>query len=414
MKTSVMFLLSKSKQNAKSKKIPIYIRVVHNRLKADARLNAEVSEEDLPDWNPVSMRFSDRDSLINQQLNNIDLAFRKFLILNETRLSEYTAKNIRDVVLGLNKNRKDITVVDFIFSYYNNIVSPNQNLTKGSKKNYKKAINHLNRFMAFKKSKGILVKDVDNNFANAFKDYLVANHDNVLKKAMTEVSASANIIKLRTIFDRAVNENVLIKNPFKSLKLKTRSPHRARLNIIQLKQIVDFDLSNWPNLTIYRDIFLFSIFTGLAFQDLMNLRKSNLTFFDDENILLTIQRQKTDIQTEQYLVSQAIDIFKRFSVLTEIQIGNTIMPNRSNKEVNLKIKMIGALAGVQIKLSSHIGRHSFRQLLGEAGLEDSAVIKRMMGQSNRNDLDSVYYTITKSRLLAAKNKLEEYLKINLL
>ena len=351
------------------KKIPIYIRVVHNRLKADARLNAEVSEEDLPDWNPVSMRFSDRDSLINQQLNNIDLAFRKFLILNETRLSEYTAKNIRDVVLGLNKNRKDITVVDFIFSYYNNIVSPNQNLTKGSKKNYKKAINHLNRFMAFKKSKGILVKDVDNNFANAFKDYLVANHDNVLKKAMTEVSASANIIKLRTIFDRAVNENVLIKNPFKSLKLKTRSPHRARLNIIQLKQIVDFDLSNWPNLTIYRDIFLFSIFTGLAFQDLMNLRKSNLTFFDDENILLTIQRQKTDIQTEQYLVSQAIDIFKRFSVLTEYPNGNTIMPNRSNKEVNLKIKMIGALAGVQIKLSSHIGRHSFRQLLGEAGLE---------------------------------------------
>lgn len=41
---------------------------------------------------------------------------------------------------------------------------------------------------------------MDNNFANAFKDYLVVNHDNILKKAMTEVSASANIIKLRTIF----------------------------------------------------------------------------------------------------------------------------------------------------------------------------------------------------------------------
>jgi hypothetical protein len=99
MKTSVTFLLSKSKQNSKSK-IPIYVRVVHNRSKADARLNAEVSEADLLDWNPVMMRFSDRDSLINQQLNNIETEFRKFIILNETKLSEFSAKSIRDLVVS--------------------------------------------------------------------------------------------------------------------------------------------------------------------------------------------------------------------------------------------------------------------------------------------------------------------------
>jgi integrase len=358
------------------------------------------------------MRFSDRDSLINQQLNNVEMEFRKFIILNETKLSEFSAKDIRDLVMGIKRGKKNISIADFISSYYDSIISPNQSLTKGSKKNYKKAINHLTKFIAFKNIKNILLKDIDNHFANGFKDYLIADHARVLKKAMTEVSASANIIKLRTIFDRAVNENLLAKNPFKSLKLKTRSPHRARLNIVQLKQILDLDLSRWPNLFIYRDIFLFSIYTGLAFQDLVNLSRNNLTFYEDGEVLLTINRQKTDIITEQYLVHQAIDICKRASVLPEVRIANSLLPKRSNKELNLKIKIIGALSDIQIRLSSHIGRHSFRQLLGEAGVEDWGVIKRMMGQTTRGDVDSVYYTITKSRLLAAKNKFENYLKIN--
>jgi integrase len=160
---------------------------------------------------------------------------------------------------------------------------------------------------------------------------LIADHAKVLKKAITEVSASANIVKLRTIFDRAVNENLLAKNPFKSLKLKTRSPHRARLNIIQLKQIVDFDLSKWSNLVIYRDIFLFSIYTGLAFQDLINLTRSNLTFYDDGEVLLIINRQKTDIVTEQYLVDQAIEICKRSSILPEVRVSNSLLAKRSTR-----------------------------------------------------------------------------------
>jgi hypothetical protein len=139
MKTTVIFLLNKSKQNKRTKKIPIYLRVIHNFSKAEARLNAEINPEEEFLWNPVSMRFSDRDSLINQQLNNVETEFRKFIILNETKLSEFSAKDIRDLVMGVKRGRKNISIADFISSYYDNIVSPNQSLTKGSKKNYQKS-----------------------------------------------------------------------------------------------------------------------------------------------------------------------------------------------------------------------------------------------------------------------------------
>jgi hypothetical protein len=52
-------------------------------------------------------------------------------------------------------------------------------------------------------------------------------------------------------------------------------------------------------------------------------------------------------------------------------------------------------------------------LIGEAGIEDYSVIKRMMGQTQKGDMDEIYYSVTESRLLEAKKKFETYLIKNL-
>jgi integrase len=59
-------------------------------------------------------------------------------------------------------------------------------------------------------------------------------------------------------------------------------------------------------------------------------------------------------------------------------------------------------------------RHTFRQLLGEAGIEDFGVIKRMMGQSRRGEVDEVYYSVTENGLMRAKEKFQEYLTKNII
>jgi hypothetical protein len=64
-------------------------------------------------------------------------------------------------------------------------------------------------------------------------------------------------------------------------------------------------------------------------------------------------------------------------------------------------------------LSTRIARHTFRQLLAESNIEDYGVIKRLMGQSRNGDVDEVYYSVTESRLIEARNKFEIYLHKNL-
>jgi integrase len=130
-------------------------------------------------------------------------------------------------------------------------------------------------------------------------------------------------------------------------------------------------------------------------------------------IKLNIRRSKTDIQTESFLVQQAKEILDRYKEAAENQITGLVLPKRSNEKLNLNLKSLAALAGIPFNLSSHIARHTHRQLLAEAGIEDMGVIKRMMGHSGSGDIDSVYYSVTESRLLEAKNRFEKYLNEHL-
>jgi len=51
---------------------------------------------------------------------------------------------------------------------------------------------------------------------------------------MDEVSAATVIKKFRTIFNLAVDQDILTRNPFKQVKIKTKSPRKERLTMEQV------------------------------------------------------------------------------------------------------------------------------------------------------------------------------------
>lgn len=409
MKASLIFYPNEAKKNKRTGKIPIYIRICYKRAKSENRLNAEIAETELPKWNPISMRLIERNSPINHQLNRLDQQFNDFLILNATNLPQYTATYIRDYVLGNTKTQSK-TVLKFIDEYFENAVANNISRTPGTVKNYRRAINHLNTFLAFKNQKSLLVEQLDFEIASEFKNYLVNSNPQLGRVGMTEVSAAGVIKKFRTILTHAVDRDLLKKNPFKMVKIKTKSPRRERLSFDQVEKISKLDLSPWPYLPLYRDIFLFSVFTGLAYHDAMSLTWQNLEERKDGNIKLTISRQKTDVITECFLPCRAINIARKYRNNREAETVNRVLPYRSNKEINEQLKKLAQLAGVSLRLSTHIARHTFRQLLAEAGIADMGVIKRLMGQSRNGDVDEVYYSVTENGLLSALKALEELIK----
>ena len=408
MKASLIFFPNTAKKNQQSCKVPLYLRVWYKKGKAESRLNFDLTPDQLKLWNGITMRLQERNAAVNHYLNRIESTFHDFLIANATRLEEHSAADIRDAVLGLKKDNYP-TLLTFVDSYFESTVMNNSNIAPGTTKVYRRSINHLKAFLSFKKQETLLINQVNYEFASEFKNFLVCKNEKLDRAGMKEVSAAGVIKKFRRIFTHAVELDLLTKNPFKQVRIQTKSPRKQRLSAEQVGKIYKLDLTLWPSLPLYRDIFLFSAFTGLAYSDAISLSFSNLDKRSDGNMKLFLGRQKSAVVTESFLPTPAIDIISRYSKEYHADVINKIFPCRSNKEINSQLKLIAQMIGVQFSLTTHTGRHTYRQLLGEAGIGDDAVIKRMMGHSRRGDIDDVYYKVTDTNLFEAKEKFQNFL-----
>lgn len=407
MRASIVFYPNEKKLSAKTRKVPLYLRVILNGKKAETRLNKDLTQVDLLKWERETMRIKGQ-SHVNSYINSLSSKFDSFLNMNETNLHLFTAKAILAEVM--NKTRPvSPAVISYVDQYYESVIKPSDR-EAGTKRCYVKAINHLKKFMKKNNKEDLLVYQLDVKFAYAFKDYLLSEDSSIEKEVLRESSASGIVKKFKTIFTRAVDEELLPNNPFKRIKLSDKSQVKERLTASQVRSLFRLGLTNFRTQAVYRDLFLFSVFTGLAYSDAQALAPKNLQFREDGLVKMRLLREKTGEEVEMFLVPQAVEIINRYMNTPESRITGRVLPQRSNPKFNVQLKMISEMVNNPFPLTTHIGRHTFRQLLSEAGIEDAGLIKRMMGHSREGDIDAVYYLITEERLIEAKRKYEVFLQ----
>jgi site-specific recombinase XerD len=410
MKPTLIIFPCPTKKCKKRGLIPIYFRVIHQRKKSEGKILIDgISNIEYRKWDPRTFRFIDKTIEANKEITRIEGIFNEWAIDNRKKYSEFTAVNIRDFLLERNplQETKTLAVLEYIENYYTKTILPNSNLEKGTKKNYKKAFNHFKKYLAVIDKEKISIVDFNHKLAISFLEYLMNNRGE--KKGMSHASATSNIKKLITVFERALNEELIRTNPFKNLKLTNKCGTRAKLSIHQINQIQNMDISYSAVFEIYRDIFMFSVFTGLAHCDIFNLSMKDIQVMKDDNLKISKQRHKTDILTEVCLVKPAINLIQKYENSIDRQLYGLVFPKRSNQKMNQHLKLIAAKCMLNINLSTHIARHSFSQLLTESGIEDSLILDKMMGHSSEGYIGSKYRFVSEDMLINAKNKFENYL-----
>lgn len=409
--TRLIFFPNKLKKSKKTGRIPIYLRLLHLGVKAEARLNVDVDEKDLALWNERTMSFEHRDNKINNRLYSIKTAFEKLEIKNNYLLSGLTAKSIICELTGppATEFKTQVLALDYVEGYFNKYVINNKSYVYNTVKTYRKAVNHFKNYIAKNRLNGLLLNQYTHEHAQAFKCYLTSDYDAILKKAMTEVSASSVICKMKVIFSNAMDSDLISKNPFTKIKITTVSPPKPKLTLAELKRVAEIDLSELEGLEIYRDIFLFSCYTGLSYNDFSALKRSTLCK-TDFGLKIASSRGKTSMVIEQLLIDQAQNILKKYENHPQVKICDTLLPPRSMTQINIHLKIIATIGKVSKKLSTSIGRCTCRQLLSEAGVQDPLVIHSIMGWSTAKSIDFKYYSITDTLLNEAKFKFQNYLK----
>jgi hypothetical protein len=121
------------------------------------RLDWEISSVDRKKWNDTLQRIEKKDCTTNIYLDKIEDQFKLIKIERAQELDEIDIHNLKYVLSGQSGSDADVpSIVNYAQNYFNQNVTHNGRFKEGTKKNYQKAINHLEKFCY--KSKRISTK----------------------------------------------------------------------------------------------------------------------------------------------------------------------------------------------------------------------------------------------------------------
>lgn len=237
------------------------------------------------------------------------------------------------------------------------------------------------------KQNDLPLKSVKTPYLEDFYHYLITkdklNHNSAAKYA--------SIIKqlIRFSVGRWIDAYPLI-----SYSCGYISPARTYLTMLELNKIIKQVIGK--RLDAVRDCFLFSCFTGLAYEELFSLSPGDIVF-DKGKKWMKIKRRKTGSLQDVPLLPLAEDILSKYQNDQECVASNKLLPVISNQKYNQYLKELANVAGIPKGITTHTARHTFATTVTlENGVPIESVSKMLGHKSLR--MTQIYAKITRKKL----------------
>ncbi|WP_317125957.1 site-specific integrase [Chryseobacterium bernardetii] len=156
---------------------------------------------------------------------------------------------------------------------------------------------------------------------------------------------------------------------------------RMFLNEQEIEVLFTKDFTN-ERLSLVRDIFLFSCFTGLAYIDTQKLTYQNINLGLDGSQWIYTKRQKTKTTSNIPILSQTEKIIKKYKNHPACLNSGKLLPILSNQKMNAYLKEIADLCGINKELTYHIARHTFATTVTLSNGVSIESVSKMLGHKS--------------------------------
>lgn len=216
------------------------------------------------------------------------------------------------------------------------ITSKEKKVSKATLTVFKNVKEHLRAFEIFRK-KSITFNSFDYSFYVDFIDFLTFDYIHPRRKEVTQglkINTIGKTIKQFRIFikDR-VRRKIIAPIDLTDFKVPEEESDAIYLTYEEINRVYKTDVSEYPYLKEYRDLFVLACLTGLRFSDFSCLRPEDL-----RNNMLYKKQEKSDHWVVIPLRNEAKEIFT-----TQFKEQ---LPQLTNPEFNRHIKTIGKLASI--------------------------------------------------------------------
>ena len=264
-KLSTLFY-AKSSKATKNGNLPIYLRITINGVRIELSTSKFI---DNSKWNKAAGKIkgtTEEARTINSYLDilkNKVYAIEKDMVNNNLQIDAATFKM---KFLGVEQRQRMLLEV---FENHNNKMKElvGSDFAQNTYKRYLTSISHTKNFLKYQYNlKDIPITNIDLASINDYDYYL---------RSVRQCNNNSTIKYIRNfgkIVKQCFANGWIARDPFLNYKGKVKQIDRNYLTEEELQIIIDKDISI-ERLTLVRDIFIFSCFTGLAYIDVKNLNQ---------------------------------------------------------------------------------------------------------------------------------------------
>ena len=373
----ICFYIQKSRV-AKDGQVPILLRVTINGQRSVASVNLKVNPQN---WNAVagkSTANTRKDDEINARLDTIRL--RVMQIYREMELDHefISAQKVVDKYLGRD-SKLEIMLLD-VFRDHNDRCHKlaGNGMASATVVRYETSYKHTAAFIkSVYKKEDIPIVDVDHKFITDYEFWLR------IERKCNHNSATKYLKNFKKIIRIALANDYISKDPFVNIKFKLDTVEREFLEDHEIKAIIDKDIPI-QRLAQVRDVFIFAVFTGLAFSDLKGLKQEHLVRDNNDDLWIRKARQKTKNMCNIPLLNPARKILERYKDHPECVTKGVLLPTLCNQKMNMYLKELATICGINKEICTHTGRHSFATSVALANGVSIENVAKMLGHSNTN------------------------------
>jgi site-specific recombinase XerD len=305
-------------------------------------------------------------------LKNQILQAEKKLIKKDISVS---SENLKNELFGLTETKRMLVP---IFQDHNNKIKElvGKEYAPGTLERYTTSLKHTIEFMQWKYNiSDIDITKIDHAFITDYEFWLRSVRNCANNTAVKYLKNFNKIIKL------CLANDWLDKNPFANYKSKVKEVERVYLTEDEIQSILNKDFKT-ERLSLVRDIFLFSCFTGLAYIDVKNLTKSHISYGIDGEKWIFTHRQKTESASKIPILPVTQMIIDKYENHPQCLNEDKLLPILSNQKMNAYLKEIAGVCEIEKDLTFHIARHTFATTVTLTNGVPIESVSKMLGHKN--------------------------------
>jgi site-specific recombinase XerD len=374
VKTTLHFYAKSTKSNSVGL-FPIYVRLTVDGKRLEYSTKKFI---DPAKWSTSTSRMKGNSEEARSINSILDFIKNKINEIQYELLKDgvsFTIEEFKNRLLGTTERTRTIIT---IFQDHNNKIKAliGKEYAAGTLERYETSLKHTKDFLMWKYNiTDIDIIKIDHAFITDYEFYLRTVRNCANNTAVKYIKNFNKIIKI------CLANNWLERNPFANYKSKVKEVERVYLSENEVQEIINKDFGT-DRLSLVRDIFLFSCFTGLAYIDVKNLTKSHISYGIDGEKWIFTHRQKTESASKIPILPVTQMIIEKYENHPQAINEDRLLPIFSNQKMNAYLKEIATVCKINKELTFHIARHTFATTITLTNGVPIESVSKMLGHKN--------------------------------